>query len=40
MTDLLSRFDFDSKHRERDLPGPNITFPYDKAALSSGLITE
>ena len=38
--DLLSRFDFDSKHRQRDLPDPNITFPYDKAALSSGLIAE
>ena len=38
--DLLSRFDFDNKHRERDLPDPNITFPYDKAALSSGLIAE
>ena len=38
--DLLSRFDFGSKHRERDLPDPNITFPYDKAAISSGLIAE
>ena len=38
--DLLSRFDFGSKHRERDLPDPNITFPYDKAAVSSGLIAE
>ena len=38
--DLLSRFDFDSKHRQRDLPDPNIAFPYDKAALSSGLIAE
>ena len=36
--DLLSRFDFDSKRRQRDLPDPNITFPYDKAAISSGLI--
>jgi polyphosphate kinase 2 len=38
--DLLSRFDFGSKHRERDLPDPNITFPYDMAAVSSGLIAE
>ena len=38
--DLLSRFDFRSKHRERDLPDPNITFPYDKAAVASGLIAE
>ena len=38
--DLLSRFDFGSKHRARDLPDPNIIFPYDKAAVSSGLIAE
>jgi polyphosphate kinase 2 len=36
--DLLSRFDFDSRNRARDLPDPNITFLYDKAALTNGLI--
>ena len=38
--DILSRFDFGSKNRARDLPDPNITFLYNKAALTNGLIAE
>jgi len=37
--DLLSRFDFGSANRARDLPDPNIAFLYDSAALASGLIS-
>ena len=38
--DILLRFDFGSKNRARDLPDPNITFLYNKAALTNGLIAE
>ena len=38
--DLLSRFDFEGQNRARDLPDPNVTFLYDKAALTKGLIAE
>ena len=38
--DLLSRFDFDAKRHKREPPDPNIIFPYDKTALTSGLIAE
>jgi polyphosphate kinase 2 len=38
--DVLSRFDFDSKNQARYLPDPNVTFLYDKAALTNGLIAE
>ena len=38
--DLLSRFEFEGKHTARDLPDPNITFLYDKAAFVNGLIRE
>ena len=38
--DLLSRFEFGAKTRARNLPNPNVTFLYDKAALEKGLIAE
>lgn len=38
--DLLTRFEFGGKDRARDLPDPNVVFPYDKAALTNGQIAE
>lgn len=34
--DLLTRFELGGKNRARDLPDPNMVFPYDKAALTNG----
>ena len=36
--DLLSRFEYGSKNRIRDLPDPNLTFLFDRAALERGLM--
>ena len=37
---LPSRFEYGAKTSDRDLPDPDITFLYDKAALDKGLIAE
>ncbi len=38
--DILTHFDFDRKNHDRNLPDPNIVFPYDKAAHAKGLIAK
>ena len=37
--DLLARFEYGGKVRTHDLPDPNITFLFDKAALKKGLVS-
>ena len=36
---LLARFEYGGKVRTHDLPDPNITFLFDKAALKKGLVS-
>ena len=38
--DLLTRHEFGGKDRVRDLPDPNVVFPFDNAALAHGQIAE
>ncbi|MBN9071788.1 MAG: polyphosphate kinase 2 [Rhizobiales bacterium] len=38
--DLLTRHEFGGKDRVRDLPDPNVVFPFDNAALANGQIAE